>query len=196
MSYKIVRIFPPCLLIACIAIMAALPAQAGQLFRWTDADGRTHYSDHIPPQYVPQGYKIISKQGITVVTISPISDEPPPPPKKPQLTNRDEDLLANYSNENEIIATRQRQLSDIDAHIELAREVIENLERQYRTLAQEAGNHERRSETVPETLRSDIAATQRKIAGQQALIENYTASRQHTQKRYQEDLERYQALTQ
>lgn len=196
MSCKIARMFPHGLLSACIAIMAALPAQAGQLFRWTDDDGRVHYSDHIPPQYVPQGYKIISKQGITVVTISPIEDEPPPPPKKPELTHRDEDLLANYSSENEIIATRQRQLSDIDAHIELAREVIENLERQYGTLAQEAGNHERRGETVPETLRSDIAATQRKIAGQQALIKNYTASRQDTLERYQADLERYQALTQ
>lgn len=175
-------------------VVAALPAHAGELFRWTDENGAVHYSDHIPPQYVDEGYNVISEQGITVLTIAPASEEPLPP-EEPKLSDYEQGLLANYSDASEIIATRQRLMADIDTRIALAHEVIDALERQFNALAQEAGNHERRGDAVPENVQHQIATTQRKITDQQTLINNYTESKQQTWQRFQQDLERYQALT-
>jgi len=37
------------LIAAAVCLAAALPATGGQLYKWTDADGKVHYSDRQPP---------------------------------------------------------------------------------------------------------------------------------------------------
>lgn len=43
---------------ACVCVLASLPAAAGELYQWKDANGVTHYSDAPPAdrQYQSRGY--------------------------------------------------------------------------------------------------------------------------------------------
>lgn len=43
---------------------------AAGLYKWTDANGETHYSDSAPPANTDYGHDILSKQGVTVEQVS------------------------------------------------------------------------------------------------------------------------------
>jgi hypothetical protein len=55
-------------LAACLAaLLLALPAQAQQLYRWTDAQGKVHMSDKPPPEGTPG----VSKEALPKDEVSP-----------------------------------------------------------------------------------------------------------------------------
>lgn len=52
-------------LIWIIALGLALPAQAA-MYKWVDAQGRTHYGDTLPPQATGRANVILDKQGLAI----------------------------------------------------------------------------------------------------------------------------------
>ena len=49
-----------------LALLAsALPAQA-TMYKWVDAQGKTHYSDTLPPQSLGRGNVELDKQGLAI----------------------------------------------------------------------------------------------------------------------------------
>lgn len=59
--------------LALCALGFSLPGQAQQTYKWTDAQGKVHYSDQPPPANV--------KQSATVKTRKPSGGSPPPTPE-------------------------------------------------------------------------------------------------------------------
>lgn len=174
-------------------------ANAGPLYRWVDDEGKVHYGDSIPPQYVQKGYRVVSEQGITVYTIKPASEIPPPVEEKkekspPPLSNYERGLLATYTNEDELLQAKARKLADIEAIIELTRENRQLLENQFRQYTREAGDFERRGQQVPEQLRQDIVTIREKMADIDKTIERYKAQKEEEAQRFDNDLDHYRAL--
>ncbi len=178
-----------------------LNSHASPLYRWVDNEGKTHYGDNIPPQYVQKGYHVVSEQGITVYTIKPASEIPPPEPKEEKkkvtpLTTYERGLLATYINEEELLQAKTRKLADIDTISQLTRENIQLLENQFHHLTKQAGDHERRGRKVPEHLRQDISTTQEKILNMLNTIERYRQQKIEAAQRFDRDLARYRELKQ
>ncbi|HEY9149662.1 MAG TPA: DUF4124 domain-containing protein, partial [Gammaproteobacteria bacterium] len=108
---------------------AGLPgaAQAG-LYKWTDEQGNVHYGDRIPPQYAEKEQRRLNEQGITVEvkerakTPEELAEaqrlakiEAEQAELRRQQRERDRILLDTFSNEDEIIMTRDGKVSAIDA---------------------------------------------------------------------------------
>ena len=174
---------------------------AGPLYRWVDENGKVHYGDNIPSQYVQKGYKVVSEQGITVYTIKPASEIQIPKEENAKeedkpLSPYERGLLATYINEAEVEAAKAKKLADIDTIIQLTHENIVLLETQFRQLTKNAGDYERRGNEVPIHLRQDIDTTQNKIADLFQTIERYKTQRKEEALRFDQDLQRFNALKQ
>ena len=184
---------------ALLALTTASPAYAADLFRWQDEQGNTHYTDQVPPEYIEQGYRVISEQGLTIRTIRSTSDiESSQPPSTPEIPKQqaleDQRLLMTYSNEDEIVSTRARKLADTQAMMDLTRETITLLETQFRQLAKEAGDFEKQAKPIPESLLTQISAVKNKIEKHQGRLEQGTDSMMKIKQTFDQTLEHYRQL--
>ncbi len=74
--------------LAALTCVVATGAAAAEIYKWTDADGRVHYSDAPPPNTRVE--KVIIEQPIAIVPTAPVS--PPSTPTAEQLADRDKEF--------------------------------------------------------------------------------------------------------
>lgn len=170
-------------------------AEAPKLFRWTDEKGVAHYGDRIPPQYVQKGYKVISEQGITVYTIEPSLASPEQEAMHQNLSTHDRGLLLSFNNIDEIIANRDRKLSDLDSTITLTNDIIQMIQSRLRDLTRQAADLERNNEAVPADLQTAISSAQNKINEYQKLRNQHQTNRDQIARQFDADIKRYRELT-
>jgi uncharacterized protein DUF4124 len=58
----------PLTLLAILAMLVAVPADAGRLYKWVDEDGNVHYGSQIPPEYAGQESQVLNEQAVTLET--------------------------------------------------------------------------------------------------------------------------------
>ncbi len=184
---------------ATFVMLLALPmcALGAELFRWTDENGNVHYTDRIPAQYVEQGYRVISEQGLTIKTITAKKDEPIPETIDQELEaqiERDKSLLTTYADESEIIMERDRRLRDIKSVVTLHQEAIYLLEKEFRGHTREASDYEKKGRPIPKSLQDKITTTEKKFTAYQKSIKENQQRLVDTQKHYADKLERYRNI--
>ena len=180
-------------------LLASSSAHAADLYRWQDDEGNVHYTDRVPPQYVKQGYRVISEQGLTIQTIKSTDEEAAEQGKKPAQISKeqalkDRRLLMTYGSEEEIIAARERKLADVQSLIELGQETVSLLEVQFRQLAKQAGDYEKQGKAIPESLLTQVAATRRKISKYEIHLKENKTGLETIKSNYDSDLQRYRQL--
>jgi len=192
-------ILPNTLVCILIALTTSSSAYAADLFRWQDEKGNTHYTDQVPPEYMKQGYRVISEQGLTIRTIKSTRDieinqtpSTPQPPK--ELALEDQRLLMTYSSEEEIISTRARKLADTEAMMGLTQETIDLLDTQFRQLAKEAGDFEKQAKPLPDSLLAQISGVKKKIKNHKARLKQGTDNMTKIEQEFDENLQRYRQL--
>lgn len=184
-----------------LALTTATSVHAADLYRWQDEEGKTHYTDQVPPKYIEKGYRVISEQGLTIRTIKSTdeieqskSNEPSTPKISKKQAYQDQRLLMTYSHEDEILSTRSRKLDDVRTMMSLTQETITLLEAQYRQLAKEAGDLEKQGKTIPDSLMNQISATKRKIEKHQSRLIQGTDYIEKINQEFDEKLQRYREL--
>jgi len=186
-----------------VCILATLTivssAYAADLFRWKDEQGNTHYTDQVPPEYIEQGYRVISEQGLTIRTIKSTreieSNQTPITPQPPkELALEDQRLLMTYSSEEEIISTRARKLADTEAMMGLTQETIDLLDTQFRQLAKQAGDFEKQAKLIPDSLLTQISGVKKKIKNHKARLKQGTDNMAKIEQEFDETLQRYRQL--
>ncbi len=193
-------ILPTTLAYTLIVLTTSPTIYAADLFRWQDDKGNTHYTDQVPPEYMKQGYRVISEQGLTIRTIKSISEiektqaanPAPEPPKK--LSSEDQRLLITYSSEDEIISTRARKLADTKVMMGSTEENIGLLDAQFRQLAKRAGDYEKQAKPIPSSLLTQISSVKRKIANHNARLKKDTDNMAKIEQEFGEKLLRYRQL--
>ena len=182
-----------------VALATTSSASAADLFRWQDDQGNTHYTDQVPPEYIEQGYRVISEQGLTIRTIRSTSDiENSQAPSAPQIPKKqaleDRRCLITDSNEDGIIATRDRKLADTQAMLNLIQETISLLETQFRQLAKEAGDFEKQAKSIPESLLTQISATKKKIEKHQVRLKKAADNMTNIEQEFDKTRQHYRQL--
>lgn len=173
---------------------------AADLYRWADENGKVHYTDRVPAEYVEQGYSIISEQGLTIHTIKAASEEAAESKAEtaPQLSEeqlaRDRTLLMSYGSEEEIFETRQRKIEELKALIILNEENTKSLENQYRDLTAKAGDYEKQGDTIPAELLTKLNVTKEKIKVFSASNTQREQEIETIDQQFERDLLRYRAL--
>jgi len=204
------------LLICCsaIALTAAVvipteSAAAGKLYKWVDDNGQIRYGDHIPAQYADKGNERLNEQGLVIDTKEPAKTQEQLAEeqriaelaeqeeiKRKERALRDRILLDTFTNEEEMIVTRDGKLEAVEANIRVTNGRIEKLKQQLARLNQQAANMERSGRPVPEAIANRITESHSQIENNLRYIEKRKLEQQAIRENFELDIKRFRELKQ
>jgi hypothetical protein len=188
------------------AMLLAVTAQ-GQMYRWTDEEGRVHYSDSPPPEAARQERRVLDERGITRQTL-----ERPRTPEEiekarrleaeeeerrraaAERERRDRVLLQSFGSERELITARDDRVALIDGVLEITEDKIRSLQDQVQSMQRRREVIEARGQEPPEGLDEDIASLERQIRLQVDYREERQEERARIIEQFNADLDRLREL--
>jgi hypothetical protein len=189
------------------ALLAISPAQAERMFKWVDEDGKTHYSDRVPPQQSKQERREYDERGRTVkvyeramtpeekaeaARLAAIEEEKRKQAEKDAVHDRS--LLATYSSEEDMLLARDGKLASVDALIQLTNSRIESTETRLREYAAEAAEFERSGKPVPGVLQDQIKSARELITENWEFVRQKEVERESIAAKFDADIARYREL--
>jgi hypothetical protein len=189
------------LLLACLYLPAAWSA-----YKWTDAAGRVHYSDTIPPGEIDRSYEKIDKRGMVDRKVEATPDPVQREEQRQRAQRladeqaetrrravRDQYLIETYQDKAQVEAAYEAKLASIDSSITLANSVVEKLTTRRATLAGTAAANERSGEATQKQ-QQEIRDIDQQIEHQQKYIEERGAERKEMERAAAEDIARFEEL--
>ena len=196
-----------------LAITAALLCSATaadaqkKLYRWTDKDGKVHYSDHVPPEAIDNARAEINEQGMKVGEVGrALTAEEHAAAKAAEKlaaerrlqeedqAKRDQVLLSSYGSVNELDRAFKERFDLLEQSLESARVGIRSQEKSLADLLAHAAGLQRQNRPVPENIRNSIEVAQRQVAQQREYLADREAEKTAVDTEYQQTRERYLAL--
>jgi len=107
---------------------------------------------------------------------------------------RDQQLLATYAIEDDIIMTRDRKISDIGAQISASLETLKSLRASLEKLQKQASEEQRTTKQVSPQTTKTISNNEAQIAKHEAYVEKMKRDQEATRVEYQSELERFREL--
>lgn len=197
-----------CLLIATVLGSSLLPGiSQGKMYKWIDENGHVQYGDRIPPQYAKQERKTLNEQGVTVdikeraKTPEEIAEQRRQARLQAEEAERlrvqeekDRILLDTFSNEDEMVMTRNGKVGAIDAIIRVTHGRIETLRTRLVELTAEAATLERSGKPVPERLHQEIQSSRLQIQDNEEYIRQKEQEQQDIRTKFETDIQRFREL--
>ena len=127
-----------------LLLLACLPtaSQAGKLYKWVDDEGRTHYSDKLPPTDVKHAHSALDEHGVTIERVDAAktpeqirqeAEEARLRQEQERLAEKqraeDRVLLRTFRTEDDILMTRNGQIQAVDTYIRVTQSNIKRLKR-------------------------------------------------------------------
>lgn len=180
---------------------------AGQLYRYHNEKGVLVINDKMPPEYVPNGYDVITPEGDLIKKIPrQLSEEELLQRNTDESRKRfreeeerrlqawDESLMLRYSSIEDIDAAELRTIRDVQIRISILKSNLSTIKSQIEQEQKKAADIERRGSDVPEPLlkkidilRLEIEDTEQSISVRREEIKSIKSS-------YQRDKERFETL--
>jgi len=206
------KILSPYPLLVCIGISVCLcllsPITQAKLYKWIDENGNVQYSDNVPPKDIKRKREVINKSGIrSLETDAAKSKEQLAAERreaalrKKEQENRQKaedykrNLVANYRDESDLIATRDRNIDSIQVSINFVEANLSGLRLDLESLIKEAAAFERSGKITPKLLKTQIAETRSKIDEAEAFIKEKNIEQDDVRDKFNQDLELYRILT-
>jgi hypothetical protein len=192
-------------LLAC-ALLAALPADAQRLYKYTDpATGKTVYTERLPAEAAGKGNEQLNRQG-TVVRREPaaLTAEEQAAREADRKRKLDEEvaakeekrknlaLLNTYANEKDIDEARGRALQVNDEAIKEAERKLADAQKRQKLLASEAEFFQKKP--MPMQLKLDIQNNQAELKAHGDLLDAKRKETANINAKYDEDKRRYLEL--
>ena len=189
------------------AWMAPLAVAQAQMYRYINAEGNPVIAYQVPPEYVANGYEVLSPSGVVIdVVPRQLSKTQRRVLDKRQLTQReaaaeaerlrhwDESLLLRYSTVADIEAARERALRDLRIRVSVLKSNQRSLKQQIEKNQALIADQERLGNDISpmyfkaiNDLRSELVSTERAIEDRYAEIAVQNTS-------YDADVERFTRL--
>ncbi|MFC1776097.1 DUF4124 domain-containing protein [Pseudomonadota bacterium] len=193
-------------LVAGILSLTATPVSA-DTYRWKDKDGKVHYGVTIPAEYAEQPYDILNSAGIVIEHVEDTSipldviEEKKVLGRQPLISQEerriqsDKLLVIQYESEEDILNALELEIAQLGYDSRLIDQSYESTSTSIRNQIRQAADKQRAGLEVS-------AGQQKEIAGlysRRAKDEKRRSAMQNREKdiraRFQNDLERYRALT-
>jgi hypothetical protein len=201
------RVFGKLVILAGLgALLLSVTAQA-QMYRWTDDQGRVHYSDSPPPAAARQERRVLDDRGITVRTLerarTPEEIEAErleqerldqARREREEQERRDRVLLQSFGSERELINARDDRVALLDGTLTITREKIRGLREQLARLEEREQRLQSQGREVPVAIVDDKASLDRQIDVQTRYLEDRQAERERLVEQFDADLARLREL--
>jgi len=197
-------ITPIVYLLLCASTGTAL---AGKLYKWIDENGRVRYGDSIPPQYARKSNETLNDQGIVVeqkaAAKTPAQIAAEERRKKAEAeaeqvrkeqAYQDRILLDTFTNEDEMIMTRDGKIEAIEAIIRVTNGRSAKLKQRLADLRRKAANMERAGRPVPKQLNAEIADTREQIAKNQRYVQSRGVEQENIRQKFEAGIRRFREL--
>jgi len=192
----------------CTSLLLSVPSpHAGKLYKWVDDTGQIRYGDRIPPQYAKKSNKTLNKQGVVVgskaaaKTKQQIAEEQQLAKVKAEQERRrqeqahqDRILLDTFTNEDEMILTRDGKIEAIEAVIRVTKSRTEKIKQRLAQKELRAANLERSGKAVPQKLQQGIREARRQIQYNSDYVSNRRKMQQAIREKFELDIKRFRAL--
>ena len=177
------------------------------MYRYTNDEGHKVVAYQVPPEFVANGYEILSPTGALIDVVPRQLDdgeredldaearrEREAAAEQERLRKWDESLLLRYSSVEDIEAARERALRDLRIRVNILRGKLRSLKQQVENYQSLAADQERMGRSVDqeyltaiEDLQAEIASTERAVRDRQDEIASVNDS-------YDRDVERFSTL--
>jgi len=174
---------------------------------WTNSEGVKECGNSIPPEYSQQGHTELNSHGVVIEesdrakTAEELELERQQKhlrAKKQQEEKvqaaRDRVLLDTFSNEGDILLTRDGQLSAIESQIKLTESHVSKLKANLDKLIKAAGTMERNGIQPSERIIKDIGSVKQQIRENERFIAEKRKEQDEVRKAFAQDIERYREL--
>ncbi len=189
-----------CLVVAALVAHGAAHAGSAKLYRYTTDKGVTAVDDHVPPEFVKNGYEVLSPDGRVLQTVPRQLTGEEGARKRAadaeakRLQEWDKNLLLRYSSTDDIAAARDRALHEIDIRLSILRSNLASTKSQVEREQEKAADIERRGSNVPEAISINIDKLKAEVAGIEESIAERQQDKEATAASYQRDIERFKTL--
>lgn len=199
------------LAVSLIAPLLLSSSAYAKIVCWTNSDNIRECGNAVPPEYAQKKTETLNKRGMTTEvnerakTPEEIAAEKVRLAEEQRLIDeeaqREKDrrtydrvLLSTYLTESDIIRSRDRQTTSIDASIEVTNITIDKLNEKLVEEKKKAANYERAGKPMPERMEQDISSLQEQIDGKNRFIETKKAEKQKLYDKYQAEIIRFREL--
>ncbi len=205
----IMKTFSPykALTLCALITLPAAGAHAAKLYKWVDDTGQVRYGDSIPPQFARKSNETLNSQGIVVEhkeaakTREQIAEEERIKKAEAEAERirqekayQDRILLDTFTNEDEMIMTRDGKIEAIEAVIRITNGRTEKLKQRLAEMKQTAANTERAGKPVPARLKAEIDESREQIEQNERYVENRKAEQQRVRQKFEADIKRFRDL--
>jgi chromosome segregation ATPase len=201
------RVLTTAILIALLGASTLADAQSSgkKLYRWTDKDGKVHYSDHVPPEAIENARTEISeKSGMAVKEVdraltpeelaaakAKAAEEEAARKAKEEQDKADAVLLGSYGSVQELERSYQERYDLLDQSIASAEAGVKSQEKSLAELLAHAASLERQGKPVPPNIASSIDVAKKQVAQQREYLAKRQAERVELDDEYARIKQRY-----
>ncbi len=184
----------------CLLLLFPAWNQAQPLYSWVDAQGKTHYSDRLPPEAVPRAHSKINEQGMVIERVEPaksaeeLARERAEAKIKAEQERQDRLLLSKYKNLKDIEAAKTSRLQLLDARIDYFLIKEAEIERDSEATLAEIRRYAEQNKPVPPALSKRMEVIWQQYDEYKKSLMNLRQERQETIERFEAEIKRFQEI--
>lgn len=188
------------LVLLLFTVWLPLGASASMLYRYKNSDGVTVMDQTIPPEYVNNGYEVLSKSGRVVKVVPPYTEKAAgtsEQDEKARLQREKDDqyLLANFRSLEEIQYSKARKLGQLKREIHIVEaNLADTLDQRENQLAS-AASFQASGREVPESVRATLAKLEQEEDKARDMLATRRQEYEALDKRFQAYESRFLELT-
>ncbi|GIX36755.1 MAG: hypothetical protein KatS3mg126_2534 [Lysobacteraceae bacterium] len=182
-------------------------AQQKKLYRWTDKDGKVHYSDHVPPEAIENARSELNEHGLEVGKVeraltaeeraaqrAAAEAEARQRKAREEQAKADQALLSSYGTVQELDRAYRERFDLVEQALESARVGLQSQEKSLADLLAHAAGLQRQNKPVPQSLTGSIELARRQVAQQREYLATREAEKAAIEAEYRRVREHYLAL--
>jgi hypothetical protein len=176
-------------------------------YKWKDAQGSLHYDDTLPEAALQFGYDMVNHNGMLIRHVDRARTAEEQKADKEtaakaaaekhvaeQQAQHDQQILAAYPNEKDLMHNQQAQLDSLDQEVRATQLSLDSQEKSLASMLSRAAELERTGKTVPPALQKQIEAQRSVVAKQKDFITAKHKERADTVQRFANELAHYSEL--
>lgn len=194
-------------LVLTVVLLPWFGAHGANLYRYENDDGKIVYGQHVPPEFVHQGYTVLSEEG-RVVRVVPRELTPAErkvrdaelaliEAEEQRLEERlddDKELLRLYKSPDDVARARDRKLRALRGAIDVTLGNVDRLLKQKMSVEAHAAELERGGLPVSEAVMDNLRIIDEQIAEQRAEIDSRERQQNEVRARYDTNMARVKEL--
>ncbi|MEJ2611739.1 MAG: DUF4124 domain-containing protein [Candidatus Thiodiazotropha sp.] len=194
-------------LIALLLCVISFSCPAAKLYKWVDDEGRTHYSDKLPPTDTHRARSQLDEHGITIdkVDAAKTAEERRQEEEQERLRQerqriverqrtQDRVLLRTFRSEDDILMARNGRIEAIETKIRVIQANIKRLKITLEEMQQDAAKRELSGRPVSETLKNDIRSKRNALKNAYRSIINRESDKNKIRQQFAKNQRRFREL--